>query len=420
MRGSALDHSQFIGGQHGAGPFEPFTAIADDLRDLEQVLALAAAPLGDPCRQGIVCQLIVIADQAQQTLVLQRSQRRPQPWARTGQTGGDLGCSAGLLGPADADKFIEQPGDSALGNSAVAGFELGLEFGLLLIEEPGHDIAQLAGLGDLRIGEGNRPAAARRDPVQVIKIDLQISELHAHALVIELVNNQPSGIGTVFERNSVRRGRAKDDLFDIAVGHHLDPQPLVKQRRHGAFKRIERGEVFFAQQDYHPARDVRLKHRLDRGVKRFLLGLAAQHVQLFELVEDQEHRAQMIEEDRADRRDRLRSRRDWGDRRSGQRLIERGTDTIAAPYSQRQPVGRAVFRRQPALHQTGLAGARLAVHQHQAAFTQQPVQRLDLVITAEEHGAVLRAIGVKELERRGCASRERKVSHRRATVERNS
>ena len=428
LLGRALDDGQLFRSQERVRPLEPLAPVADDLLDLKQVLALAAAPLGNPHRQRIVRDLVVIADQSQQPSVLQYSQGRAQPLSAAGQTRGDFGGSARLLGPADRDEFIKQPRDPALGDPGPAGFEFGLQGSDLLIEEPGHDIAQLAGVIDLRVGKGNRPAAGRADRTapQVIEIDLQVGERDTDMLFVELRDDLARGFKPVFQRDPVRGGAAKDHLLDIAVRHRFHAEPLVEQAGHCALERVEHGKVFFAQGDDDPAGNVSAQHRLKRGVELVLLGLGAQHVEFLELVEDQEHRAQVIEVDRAHRLGHRCTRSQRSDRQRVQRRQQRRVQVIAPTDVDRQPVGRAEFGSQPALDQAGLARARCAINQHQPRFAEQPVQRLDLFIAAEKHRAIILRIGIEELERRGSAGRNgpgrsgEGGGHRRATIARYS
>ena len=150
----------------------------------------------------------------------------------------------------------------------------------------------------------------------------------------------------MFEPDPVRRAGAQDDHFDIRIGHHLNPQPLVEQGWHHALKRIELREVFLAQHHNDPARYIGVQHRLYGSIKGILLGLGAEHVKLFELVYDEEHRSQVIKEDRTNFVD---VRAIWferGDRRRAQHLAQRRADKVAALNSWRcRRVQHPVHRR---------------------------------------------------------------------------
>ena len=111
--------------------------------------------------------------------------------------------------------------------------------------------------------------------------------------------------------------------------------------------------------------------------------------QFLELVENQIHRPQMIEIQG------LNCLRNGGLvidgslRMSPDLAVKRRIDIVFSADEQLEPIGRLETVGQAALNQAGLAGARLAVNQHEVGLEDKLVKLLDLFLPAKENFFVL-------------------------------
>ena len=385
---------------------------------------LVLAPVGvDEVGEAVVRQLEMAALRAKQAAIFEGGEQPPQGFR--GRQWGQVGLRPVVEGhhfalPFEADRalgafFRHESAEhflDRLGRGArVAFLQPGLQDPFLFGQEAVEHIVDLAEKIDLGSGEFQRRIAVARPALGIgalvvfapeqVEIYLHVRQRHAG---FEVVDDLPGIGGTFFEGDPEMGARLQDDLLQAGPPHGFYPQPPFGEMGDLPLEAVETGKVLLPHDEQeHAGGGLRRlqdgRHQPQETIDLFFL---PQDQQLFELVEDQVHGPHVAGADPLQGVEQalIAQRRAAEGPRAAHFGQQRFVEVVAPADVEGHPIGRLETIGQAALHQAGLAGARGAVHQHDAVLLHELVQLLYLFFPTEKEIAILSRVGVEKLEGR--------------------